>query len=256
MRTNMKKNALFIALGIFVGGAMSSALWAFIHMQAQGELMTSNLDLQEVTFNLEETRARLNDVDLTLENVLAELVTAKEKNQDLNERLDQNAILLQSMKSEMDKIQKREELKLSQNGIQVEKEKTEKTSLIYKSEIANLITEIKSLKSRLNDADLLYAERYRLSLSINDLNSNILKATHKIEASKKSCEQFKKGKSWDRVSEEDCKEYENQIEVHKSLIGTFDGITTQLDKINRQLFSLGIHKDTKPKVQAKVKDSK
>ena len=252
MRTNMKKNALFIALGIFVGGAMSSALWAFIHMQAQGELMTSNLDLQEVTFNLEETRARLNDVDLTLENVLAELVTAKEKNQDLNERLDQNAILLQSMKSEMDKIQKREELKLSQNGIQVEKEKTEKTSLIYKSEIANLITEIKSLKSRLNDADLLYAERYRLSLSINDLNSNILKATHKIEASKKSCEQFKKGKSWDRVSEEDCKEYENQIEVHKSLIGTFDGITTQLDKINRQLFSLGIHKDTKPK----VKDSK
>ena len=252
----MKKNALFIALGIFLGGAMSSALWAFIHVQAQGELMTSNLDLQEVTFNLEETRARLNDVDLTLENVLAELVTAKEKNQDLNERLDQNAILLQSMKSEMDKIQKREELKLSQSGIQVEKEKTEKTSLIYKSEIANLITEIKSLKSRLNDADLLYAERYRLSLSINDLNANILKTTHKIEASKKSCEQFKKGKSWDRVSEEDCKEYENQVEVHKSLIGTFDGITTQLDKINRQLFSLGIHKDTKLKEHAKMKDSK
>ena len=102
----------------------------------------------------------------------------------------------------------------------------------------------------------MYAERYRLSLSINELNSNILKITQKIEVSKKSCEQFKKGKSWDRVSEDDCKEYENQVQVHKSMITSFDGATMQLDKINRQLFSLGIHKDTKAKEQPKVKENK
>lgn len=223
MNKNTIRNGSLLSLGVLLGSLFMLVYYSSLEADAEKKLGSVNASLKSLRFNLaieKEKNAQLNDV---ISNNIRDVESAKVGSEEIES--EKNA--------EIDSIE-------SENILQ--KEQWAILTTAYKKNLSVLTKDVENLKVRLQDADILYAERYRLSQFLNELNSRILKSSHKIDLSKKACEEFKQGNSWNRVTQKDCKTHDSLMQENNAMIDEFDGTSSKLDKINRQLFALGIIK--------------
>lgn len=221
----MIRNGIFLSFGVLIGAGM----------------MGMHEGSQEKT-----AEQKIHTVNVSLKKTLTDLVKEKEKSMQLEAVISKNRQEVESARIEFEEIEteKNAEIDFIESEKSQQKEKWNAMTARYKRNVLLLKKEVENLKSRLQDADILYAERYRLSQLLSDLNSRILKSSHKIDLSKKACAEFKEGNSWNKVSKDDCITYETRMQKNNAMIDEFDEMSTKLDKINRQLFALGIIKKT------------
>lgn len=218
-KNDIKKIALFLS-GTMIGGLCTAVFWSSVGIDAQSELIAANSILTNVVSELEiekKINTQLTN-DLTAKSLIAE-----------------NSNLLFEEKEARIKLQ----IDVLESNMLKRIQEWRKVKGSYDINLAELTGEVKQLKQRLRDADVFYAERYRLSKVISDLNERILKTSHKAELSQKACKEFKNGNSWNWVSEDDCKSYKTLKQKNRVMINEFDGASSKLDKVNRQLFAFG-----------------
>lgn len=211
-----KKGALLFVAGLVLGGLVTSNHWSSAEGNTQSELGDTQAELAQ-------SQSELNEAQQHITQLEASNRQAGEKAALLTEQLDTKAAEIVSLKAELDdKVRKYTE--------QAEqwKKQTEKQSVA-----------IMQLKNRIKDADQLYAERHRLTEAINELNEKILKGAHKLELSQQACAEFKKGDSWNKVSQTDCDNFDELKSQNDAMIEQFDGLSAELDKVKRALSAFG-----------------
>lgn len=209
---------LFFIVGAVIGALVSISVYFSIGALAQRELV------------------KVNSV---LTNTFSDLKLEKEINKKLNDALKIQTLALENVKLLFEEKEQQKELTIKQ--LEAKAIKTEnllsQLKTTYEDNLAQVSLESTELKKRLYEADKLYEERYKLIKKINDLNERILKNNYRSELSQKACLEFKKGKSWNWVSEEDCKSFDKLKLENGVMIDEFNVLSSQLDNINRQLFS-------------------
>ncbi|WP_163391327.1 hypothetical protein [Enterovibrio norvegicus] len=210
------KNAALLLLGAAAGGILASAVWF------------------DQVVELEKQYAALNSDHTTLAKGIEAKELALSVSASQHEKTQSNVEKLVVQLQEKDKELAELEHKITMKSRQSQSQNSEQTEKLLESEKA-----LEALRTRLQNTDRLYAERFRLTKAVNELNENILKASHKAEASQKACDEFKKGNSWNRVSQDDCDTYAKMKKAADDMIEEFDVISSQLDSVNRQLSAFG-----------------
>lgn len=212
MTSANKKGALLFVSGIVLGGLVATNHWSSQeHIQKQ--------TLGSVEAELAEAKDKLQATNLTLETLTTQLDQQRTDAEKLAEEIVVKNGEIESLKASISQQQNQA------RSSTVELEKTVETQ----SEA------IAKLKKRVADTDYLYAERYRLTQEVNDLRERILKDSHKMELSHKACEEYKKGNSWNRVSQQDCDDFDEIKSKNDALMTEFDDVSADLDRIKREL---------------------
>lgn len=211
-----KKGALLFVVGLVLGGLIASNHWSSVENSSQSELGDIQVELAKNQSVLDEAQQRIAELEALNKQ-------AEEKATLMVEQLDAQAAEIVSLKAKLDE----NENSFAEKAMQWEKQ-AEKQSVA-----------ITQLRKRVMDTDQLYAQRYRLTKELNDLNEKILKGTHKLELSQQACSEFKKGNSWNKVSQTDCDNFDELKSQNDAMIEQFDGLSAELDKVKRALSAFG-----------------
>ncbi|MGF1766900.1 hypothetical protein L4D06_05885 [Enterovibrio makurazakiensis] len=219
MTSANKKGALLFVGGLVLGGLVTNNHWSSIGNVAQHELDSVKDELAQSETKLSSAQQQMKE----LQTVLSE--------NDINaaahaELLVKNKEQIDSLRSTVDELT----AKSSQGAVNIQS--LEEQNNLQRDTISKLT-------SRLQNTDVLYADRYRLTRAVSDLNEQILKVSHKAETSQKACEEFKKGNSWNWVSEKDCKDFNEYRQQSNQLMSEFDDTSADLDKVKRELSAFG-----------------
>lgn len=109
----------------------------------------------------------------------------------------------------------------------------ERTTWIKKQQQMN--NDLNKLRQRIQDTDGLYAQRYELSKNLSQMNKQIVENMHLIKTTQHACDEFKKGNSWNWVSEKDCSENQNHQIESKRLMDKFNDLSQALNQVNEKL---------------------
>lgn len=220
MKIKYIKEISLLMAGMVICGSLTAAFWSSMRVTSQKELLAANVSLT---------------------TALSQLSIQKEINSQLTRTLTEKSLIVE--KEKLVFKEKESEIKLQiqvlETQIRKQNHQWRKNKGSYEVNLAALSKQVNQLKQRLSQSNKMYAERYLLSKVINELNEKILKISHKSELSKKACAEFKKGNSWNRVSEEDCKSYNALKQQHTAMIDKFTKESTKLDNVNQQLFVFG-----------------
>ncbi|MEZ8140566.1 hypothetical protein A1OO_13660 [Enterovibrio norvegicus FF-33] len=219
MTSANKKGALLFAGGLVLGGLVAGNHWSSISNVAQ-EL------LEGVNTQLTQSQSELIQAQQTIVQ-LEEAMVARTSDAATTEGLiEQKDVEIDQLKAQL--------VQLTHQAKQMDEMKA---TLDIK--VADQVDSISKLRARLQNTDVLYAERYRLAQAVSDLNERIFKASHKAESSQQACEEFKKGNSWNWVSEKDCDNFNTYNQKAEELMAEFEDQSASLDKVNRELSAFG-----------------
>ncbi|EOD81401.1 hypothetical protein D515_04303 [Grimontia indica] len=216
MTSTNKKGALLFASGLLLGGLVATNHWSSVENSI-------SLQLDDVKAELSETKVALAEAQEALAQVNVQGEAATEHAESLAQQLEEKQAEITALKATLG------EKSRAYAGKAGALEKT-----LEEKSVA-----IAQLKKRVTDTDVLYAERYRLTKAVSDLNEKILKGAHKLELSQKACSEFKKGNSWNKVSENDCDNFNALKAENNAMIEQFDHLSSDLDKVKRELSVFG-----------------
>ncbi|WP_051563770.1 hypothetical protein [Enterovibrio calviensis] len=219
MTSANKKGALLFIGGLVLGGLVTNNHWSSAGNIAEQELsgIKEKLALsQEQWVNAQEKMVALETVLSEQDSQAATGLALRQKNEKQIETLQSTIAEITAQSTQM-----------TERNLALEEQGDLQRDAIAK------------LTSRLKNTDVLYAERYRLARAVSDLNEQILKVSHKSETSQKACDEFKKGNSWNWVSEKDCSDFNEYRQQSNKLMNEFDDTSAELDKVKRELSAFG-----------------
>ncbi|WP_407333689.1 hypothetical protein [Enterovibrio sp. 27052020O] len=214
-----KKGALLFAAGLLLGGFVAANHFSSVGNVTQERLEGANAQLMQSQSELLQAQQTIAQLD----GLMATQTADQESKAGLVEQKD---VEIEQLKAQL--------VQLTQQYTQINEEKK---GLGRKAmEQADAISK---LRTRLENTDALYAERYRLTQAVSDLNEKIFKASHKAESSQQACAEFKKGNSWNWVSEKDCDNFSVYKQQANELMVDFDDMSANLDEVKRELSAFG-----------------
>ncbi|WP_325894418.1 hypothetical protein [Grimontia sp. NTOU-MAR1] len=216
MTSTNKKGALLFAVGLLLGGLVAWNHWSSVEIGISAELNGVKTALSESQLALENAQEKLAQLNSQVEE-------AVERTQSLTQQIEDKDTVIVALKATLG---------------QKSKAYIGKTDALEKEMEAQSVA-IAQLKKRVTDTDALYEERYKLTKTLGDLNEEILKGAHKLELSQKACSEYKKGNSWNKVSQNDCDNFNSQKAENNAMIQQFDHMSSDLDKVKRELAAFG-----------------
>lgn len=219
MKSSNVKIIVVFFVGMIFGGLSTAVFWSSVGIVAQTELIAANSALTVA---------------------LSELSTEKEMNIQLTRTLTAKAVVVEnaSLFFEEKETQIKLRIDVLESKLIKQNNQWRKIKNSYETNLADLNLELNNMKQESSKANIFYAERYRLTKVINELNENIINTRHKAELSQKACVEFNNGNSSNWVSEDDCNSYTLFKEESTVLIDEFNGVSALLDKVNRQLIAI------------------
>ncbi|CZF82305.1 Chromosome partition protein Smc [Grimontia celer] len=216
MTSTNKKGALLFAGGLLLGGLVAWNHWSSIENGTK-------LQLEEANAALSDAQLALADTQKQLAKLGSQGDEAIEHAESLTKQIEEKDAEIAALKATLG---------------QKAKAYAGKTGQLEKTMESQSIA-IAQLKKRVTDTDVLYAERYRLTQAVGELNEKILKGAHQLELNQKACAEYKKGNSWNKVSQSDCDNFNSQKAENTAMIEQFDHLSSDLDKVKRELSAFG-----------------
>ncbi|MEZ8741727.1 chromosome segregation ATPase [Photobacterium swingsii] len=103
------------------------------------------------------------------------------------------------------------------------------------TKVVALKTTAEKQKVVLDNSKELYQQQLKLQKQVDNAAVDVKKAQAVAIESKKACDEFKSGTSWDWVSEADCTKYEAKLDIVQGEQAKLSALEAELEALNRKI---------------------